>query len=170
MIEFAVGLTPHVKGMHVSALILWCGGLFALPMMLSLHDAAASQAEYARIRHVTHFGYIFAITPAALIAIGSGVVLIFLREVYVPWLFAKLVFVALLVAFHAWVGGVLVRVAETEGTHLPPKPALPLILLLAPILAILVLVLGKPDLQRLPMPDWLTKTQGGQLPFATPKP
>jgi putative membrane protein len=74
------------------------------------------------------------------------------------------------VAFHAWVGGVLVRVAETEGTHLPPEPALPLILLLAPILVILTLVLAKPDLQRLPMPDWLTEPQSNQLPFAAPSP
>jgi protoporphyrinogen IX oxidase len=110
------------------------------------------------------------ITPAALFAIGSGIALIFLREAFVPWLFAKLVFVALLVAFHAWVGGVLVGITETEGRHMPPHPVLPLILLLVPILAILTLVLGKPDLSGVPIPDWLTRTQGGQLPFATPNP
>jgi protoporphyrinogen IX oxidase len=170
MNEVATGLIPHLKGLHIVALILWCGGLAALPLMLALHDTAASQADYSRVRRVTHFGYIFAITPAALFAIGSGIALIFLREAFVPWLFAKLVFVALLVTFHAWVGGVLVGITETEGRHMPPHPVLPLILLLVPILAILTLVLGKPDLSGVPIPDWLTRTQGGQLPFATPNP
>ncbi|MFN4129094.1 MAG: CopD family protein [Paracoccaceae bacterium] len=170
MNELATGLIPHFKALHLTALILWCGGLFALPLTLALHDAAASQADYTRIRRITHFGYIYATTPAALVAIGSGTALIFLREVYVPWLFAKLVFVALLVAFHGWIGSVLVRVTETEGTHIPPRPALPLVLMLLPILAILVLVLGKPDLGRIPVPNWLTESQGGQLPFAAPNP
>jgi hypothetical protein len=33
-----------------------------------------------------------------------------------------------------------------------------------------VLVLGKPDLHALPLPAWLTMPQGGQLPFAAPRP
>lgn len=170
MNELAASLVPHIKALHLAALVLWCGGLFALPLMLSLHDASAGQADFTRIRHVTHFGYIVAITPAALVAIGSGIALIFLREAYAPWLFAKLVVVALLVAFHAWVGSVLVRVAETEGVHPPPRPLLPMILLLAPILAILTLVLGKPDLHLIPLPEWLMRPQAGQLPFAAPSP
>lgn len=170
MNELALWLIPHVKGLHLAMLILWCGGLFALPLMLSMHDATVSQEDFTRIRHLTHFSYVFAITPAALIAIGTGTALIFLREVYVPWLFAKLVFVALLVAFHAWVGSVLVRVTESEGTRLPPRPGLPLIVLLLPVLTILILVLGKPDLQMIPMPVWLTQAQDNQLPFAAPNP
>jgi protoporphyrinogen IX oxidase len=170
MNEFATGLIPHFKGLHIAALVIWCGGLFALPLLLARHDAAIGQSDYSRIRRVTHYGYIFAITPAALIAIGSGTALIFLREVYVPWLFAKLVFVALLVAFHAWVGHTLVEVAETEGTHVPPEPALPLTLLLVPILAILTLVLAKPDLQTIPLPEWLMQPYGGQFPFEVPNP
>lgn len=170
MNELAIALIPHMKAVHLAALILWCGGLFALPLTLALHDPATTQADFARLRQVTHFGYIYAITPAALIAIGSGTALIFLREVFVPWLFAKLVFVALMVAFHAWIGSVLVRVAETEGTHVPPKQMLPVIVLLVLVLAILTLVLGKPDLQAVPLPDWLMQTQARQLPFAVPNP
>ena len=170
MNDLAMDLVPHFKALHLATLIVWCAGLFALPLTLALHDPAASQADYTRIRHITHFGYVYAITPAALVAIGSGTALIFLREVYVPWLFAKLVFVAILVGFHGWIGGVLARVTETEGTHIPPRPLLPLMLLLVPILTILVLVLAKPDLDKIAMPDWLMEPQGGQLPFAAPKP
>ena len=170
MIDFVTGLVPHLKAVHIMALVIWCGGLFALPLLLARHEPAIGQADYTRIRRITHFGYIFAITPAGLVAIGSGTALIFLREVYVPWLFAKLVFVAMLVAFHAWVGHTLVNVAETQGTHTPPEPTLPLVILLVPVFAILTLVLAKPDLGAIPLPDWLMRPYGGQLPFAAPNP
>lgn len=160
---------PYLKTLHVSMLCIWAAGLFALPLMLARHDPASGQVEYARIRHVTHYGYTLVVTPAALIAIISGTLLIFLRDAFVLWMFAKLVFVALLVAFHAWIGYVLVAVAETEGSHRPPNPGLPLLLLLVPILAILTLVLGKPDLGEVPVPDWLSRPLGGQLPFDVPR-
>jgi protoporphyrinogen IX oxidase len=169
MIGLSEGLTPHVKALHVMAFALWCAGLFALPLMLARHDPAIGQADYARVRRATHYGYTLVATPAAVIAIVSGTLLIFLRGVFVPWLFAKLVFVALLVAFHGWVGHILVAVAEKEGSHTSPEPLVPLLLLLVPILAILILVLGKPELGEIPLPQWLTEPRGDQLPFDVPR-
>jgi protoporphyrinogen IX oxidase len=43
------------------------------------------------------------------------------------------------------------------------------VLLTVPILAILTLVLAKPDLGGIPMPDWLEEPRGVQLPFDVPK-
>lgn len=169
MIGWMEPVIPHLKGLHVIALALWCAGLFALPLMLARHDPAIGAEDYSRIRRATHYGYTFVITPAALIAIASGTLLIFLREAFVLWMFAKLVFVAGLVTFHAWVGYVLVAVAETEGSHTPPEPFRPLLLLLLPILAILALVLGKPELEEIPMPTWLSEPRGIQLPFDVPR-
>jgi putative membrane protein len=169
MIWWLEPVIPHLKGLHVATLALWTAGLFALPLMLSRHDPAVGQTDYARIRRATHYSYTLVITPAAVIAIGSGTLLIFLREVFVTWMFAKLVFVAGLVAFHAWVGHTLVAVAETEGEHVPPDPLVPLLLLLVPVLAILGLVLAKPELRELPVPGWLSEPRGGQLPFDVPR-
>ncbi|MGK9054256.1 CopD family protein [Neorhizobium petrolearium] len=169
MIDWLEPIIPHLKALHVSMLGLWCAGLFALPLMLSKHDPAVGQADYTRIRRATHYGYTFIITPAALVAIASGTLLVFLREVLVLWMFAKLVFVALLVAFHAWVSYVLVAVAETEGSHTPPAPLVPLLLLMVPILSILFLVLAKPDFGEIPLPELITEPRGGQLPFDVPK-
>ncbi len=159
---------PHLKALHIVMLLVWCGGLFALPLMLGRHDPAVGQADYSRIRRATHYSYTFIVTPAAVLAIASGAALIFAREIFHLWLFAKLVGVAGLVAFHAWVGNTLVEVAETEGTHMPPSPLLPLLILLIPITAILTLVLAKPELQEIAMPDWLTTPRGIQLPFDVP--
>lgn len=168
VIDWLEPIAAHLKAVHVTMLSLWCAGLFALPMMLAHHDPAVSQTEFKRIRRATHYGYTFVVTPAGLFTIGSGVLLVFLRETFVPWMFFKLIFVALLVAFHAWVSYVLVAVAETEGSHAPPGPLIPLMFLMIPILAILGLVLAKSDLH-VPMPGWLLEPRDGHLPFDVPR-
>ena len=114
--------------------------------MLSRHDPANNREDYVRISRATHLTYTMAVTPAAIIAVVAGTWLIFLREALVPWLYAKLLFVALLVGAHAWIGHIIVSVAETRERHRPPAPYLPLMVVLVPMLAILTLVLGKPDL------------------------
>lgn len=169
MIASLEPLVPHLKALHVAMLAVWCAGLFALPRMLARHDPAIGPADYARIRRATHYGYTLAVTPAAVIAIASGTLLIFLRGVFEPWLFAKLVMVAGLVAFHAWVGHTIVEVAETEGAHVPPSPAWPTAILCVPVLAILALVLAKPELDEVPVPGWLAEPLGAQLPFDVPR-
>ena len=37
------------------------------------------------------------------------------------------------------------------------------------VVGVLVLVLAKPDLGRIPMPDWLTRPQGVELPLDVPR-
>jgi protoporphyrinogen IX oxidase len=167
MMDAFTFLVPYLKALHIAGLILWCAGLFALPVMLVWRDPAIGQADFRRIRNATHAAYAYAVTPAAVIAVIAGTWLVLLREVFVPWMYVKLLFVALLVAFHGWVGHLLVAIAETPGRHRAPSPTVPLLILPIPILAILVLVLGKPDLQ-IPMPDWLTEPRGNQLPFDVP--
>lgn len=164
MIAWLEPVIPHLKALHVIALALWVGGLFGLPLMLSRHDPAIGQADYARIRLASHLGYVWVVTPAAVTAIVAGTWLIFLREVFVPWMFAKLVFVALLIGFHAWIGHQIVRMGETDGRHEPPGPRGPLLILLLPVLAILTLVLMKPGFDAMSMPGWLTEPRDRQLP------
>ncbi|TFL18356.1 CopD family protein [Jannaschia formosa] len=169
MIDWLSPATAHLKALHISMLVLWCAGLFALPLMLSRHDRAISQSDYGRVRRATHYGYIFVITPAAVLAIASGALLVFLREAFVPWMFAKLIFVALLVVSHAWVGHTISAVAEQPQAHEPPRPLVPTLLLSLPILAILALVLAKPDPGEIPFPDWLVAPRDVQLPFDVPR-
>ncbi len=163
-------LVPHLKALHLAMLILWCAGLFALPLMLAWHDPAIGQSDYARMRRATHFAYTLCVTPAAVLAIASGTLLIFLREVFVTWMFAKLLAVAALVGFHVWVGYAVVAVAERRGVpQTPSRVALPLAVLVAVILVILTLVLAKPELGEIPMPGWLNEPRGQPLPFDVPR-
>ncbi|PWW00248.1 uncharacterized protein UPF0093 [Hoeflea marina] len=152
----------------MTALGIWCGGLIALPMMLSRHVPLVTGNDYRIIRHSTHLAYTAVVTPAAVIAVIAGTWLIFLRQAFVPWLFAKLAVVGLLLLIHVWIGSSIVRIAEEPGNHTPPNPYLPVTGVLACATAILVLVLAKPDFGWIVMPEWLRVPRGGQLPFEVP--
>lgn len=163
-------LVPHLKALHVGFMAIWVAGLLILPTMLAQHRFVEGQADFDRVRHATHYGYIWVITPAAALAVASGTALVFLREVFTVWMFGKLVFVALLVAVHAWVGHNIVLVAETKGRHEPPGPLLPALALGVAVTGILILVLSKPELEEFPVPDWLRQPLGRELPFDVPSP
>ena len=168
MIAWLQDLIPLFKAVHITALCIWCGGLLTLPLMLARHDPVVAQDEYRLIRRATHLTYTVCVTPAAAIAVIAGTWLIFLRETYVPWLYAKLLVVGLLVVAHAWIGHIMVDVAESPKRKAPPRPVLPTLAVLLPVLAILVLVLGKPDLSWIEFPEWLREPRGGQFPFEMP--
>ncbi len=157
-----------VKGLHIAALILWCAGLVALPLVLSKHDVAEEQADYARLRRITHYGYTRIVTPAAVVAIAAGTALIFLRGVFEPWMFAKLVAVGLLVVIHGLTGHVVVLMSERRGEYAPPSSKPLIAVTLATMTVILLLVLGKPVMPDL-VPGLLKQPQHRHLPVeATP--
>jgi putative membrane protein len=161
-------IVPHLKALHLGFLALWTAGLFALPQMLARHDHGLLSSEFTQVRRGTHYSYVWLVTPAAVLAIASGAALIFVREVFTVWLFAKLVLVAGLVAVHAWIGHTIITVAETEGQHEPPDAVVPGLILVSLILGILLLVLAKPELEELPMPAWLQSPRDRALPFDVP--
>jgi len=167
--EWIAAAVPFLKALHIITLFVWCGGLVALPLMLSRHHPANSHADYRRIRRATHLTYTVVVTPSALVAVIAGTWLVFFREALVPWLYVKLLFVALLVSAHAWIGHIIVTMAETKRQHYPPAAYVPITAVLVPMLAILVLVLGKPDFSGIAFPEWLTEPRDGQLPFDVPR-
>jgi protoporphyrinogen IX oxidase len=169
VIDWIVSTIPIFKVIHIAALLVWCGGLLVLPVMLARHDPAVVAEDYRIIRRATHITYTMCVTPAAVIAVIAGTWLIFLREAFVPWLYAKLAFVALLVVAHAWIGHILVKVAEEPGHHTPPRPIFPAAAVLIPVIVILALVLAKPGLAWFTFPNWLLEPRGGQLPFDVPR-
>ncbi len=154
-----------IKLLHIAALIVWCAGLVGLPLVLAKHDPEHDQADYSHLRILTHRAYIGVVTPSAVIAIAMGTALIFMREVFVPWMFAKLVMVGVLVFLHAWIGHVTLNVGERQGSYDPP-PVWPLLVIsIAAMLVILTLVLGKPLLSEAFAPEWLTSTRDQPLPM-----
>ncbi|MGK7651313.1 CopD family protein [Roseovarius sp. B08] len=168
MLEWFLSTIPIFKVVHIAALLIWCGGLLVLPLMLSQQTPAVSAQDYVTIRRMTHVIYTVCVTPAAVIAVIAGTWLIFMREVFVPWFYAKLAFVGLLVAVHAWLGHSLADSSEQPNEHRPASPVLLISAGLVPVLSILVLVLSKPDLTWIEFPEWLLAPRDGQLPFDVP--
>lgn len=153
-----------IKLLHIAALSIWCAGLVGLPLLLARHEESDDQEDYARLRLLTHQAYIRVVTPAAVIAIALGTALIFLRSVFVPWMFAKLVLVGALVLLHGWIGHVTVNVGESRGGYAPQRAWPFLTVALAAMLVILMLVLGKPMLNEGLVPNWLVEPQDQPLP------
>ncbi len=167
--EWILVSIPHFKLVHIVSLIVWCGGLIAMPLMISRHDPSNSHADFLRVHHATHDVYTAVVTPAAVVAVISGSWLMFMRQIFDPWFFAKLAFVAMLVAGHAWIGHMLVEARLSGGKQRATPSFLMLAVLIAPMTAILFLVLGKPDLGAISVPAWLAEPVGRQLPFEIPR-
>ena len=159
-VELIVGL----KALHITALVLWCAGLLALALMLQAHHPWHSQADYGRLRRLTHYSYIRLVTPAAVVAIAAGTALAFARGVFEPWFFLKLAAVGLLVCVHAWLGVAVSKIGETTGRHVPPKAWLVLGVALPAMAAALLLVLAKPALPGDALPEVLQSPRYRSLP------
>ncbi|MGQ3298887.1 CopD family protein [Reyranella sp.] len=153
-----------LKFLHIAALSIWCAGLVGLPLLLARHDPSDDQHRYSRRRIATHVAYVGVVTPAAVIAIGLGTALIFLRDVFVPWMFVKVALVGLLVLAHAWLGHLTLQVGERQGAYAVPHPAPLLLISGLTMLVILILVLGKPFVDDRIVPAWMLAPQGQRLP------
>lgn len=157
-------MVTALKAAHLAALILWCAGLLALPLLLARHDPQHSQSTYTRLRLLTDASFRLVVTPAAVIAIAAGTALVFARGVYAPWMLAKLAVVGLLVGLHAWQGVSVTRMGETAGERPPPGAALPIALAIGLISAVLLLALAKPPVSAERLPGWLNEPRHRALP------
>lgn len=159
--------TPIFKALHISTIALWAVGLVMLPLLFCRYRPQLGDAAFTRFRVLTHFSYILFLTPAAVVAVGTGTVLILLRGIFEPWLYAKLLLVSALAMLHAFIGHMIVRTAETRGSLRLPHPWLVLIPVLLVLASILVLVLAKPVFT-IDWPQWMTTPHSVSLPREVP--
>lgn len=157
-------IVTMVKAVHLVTIILWCAGLFALPVILGQHRLDDDQTRYARLRRLSHYSYTRLITPAAVIAVAAGTALIFLRGTFAPWFFAKMVGVGALVIVHVLIGGIVIDMGERSGDSPAPPPSPYLLGGLAAMVVILAFVLAKPAVPTDPFPDWLMTPRNQPLP------
>ena len=155
------------KALHISTIALWAVGLIMLPLLFRAYRPQLSDSAYVRFRQLTHYSYIRFLTPSAVIAVGTGIVLILLRGIFEPWLFAKLGLVSILAVLHAYVGHMIVRTAETRGRVELPPPYVVLAPVMLVLAAILVLVLAKPVFA-VEWPQWMTEPQSWSVPRWVP--
>lgn len=158
-----------LKAIHIIAFAIWCAGLVLLPLMIDLlgrRAARRGQTEFAQFRWSTHLAYTHVITPAAVVAVAAGTVLIFALEVLAPWMLLKLVAVTGMVLAHTWLGHLVVQSGERRAPHRPATARLALIAAVPLMGLVLWLVLAKPALEELSafLPAILQEPRGQEIP------
>ncbi|HCY54122.1 MAG TPA: hypothetical protein DF715_00830 [Oceanicaulis sp.] len=153
-----------LKTIHIMAIAVWAGGLVALPALLRRDEEMPSRAAVVRLHHFSRFAYDALVSPAAVLAIATGTGLIFF-VVADDWLYLKLIAVAGMVGVHMLIGRVLDQLESPDARPTSWKRAALLAGAVITILAVLVLVLGRPDIPESWMPGWLLEGQDGELPF-----
>ncbi|CAO3435057.1 CopD family protein [Azospirillum doebereinerae] len=149
-----------MKFVHIAAIALWAAGLVSLPSLYVQRAAITEDHTLYRLQRTVRFAYTNVLSPAAFTAVASGIALIFLREVFVPWFSLKLGFVALLGVAHVLTGLVIIRLFR-EGEGYPAWRCVAATILTAlVVLAILILVLAKPAALPLELPAALFEPGG----------
>ncbi|MGZ8258042.1 MAG: CopD family protein [Methylotenera sp.] len=92
-----------VKAFHIIFVTSWFAGLFYLPRLFVNHAMVTDAATSERLKLMEHKLYRFML-PLAVLAVGFGFWLWFGYGITGGWLHAKLVFVAVLVAYHLYCG------------------------------------------------------------------
>lgn len=107
-----------LKILHVSAMVLWFAGLFFLPRLFVARHRGERDAAAGYFNATANTLYFRMATPAALVAVASGMALI----AFGPsgaWLVIKLVVVAGAVFLHLYMGVVLYELGHGRDRHGP---------------------------------------------------
>ena len=102
-----------IKAFHIIMVVSWFAGLFYLPRIFVNHAMATDPAEIARLKLMEGKLYRF-VTPIAWLAIGTGLWLWFVYGFTGGWLHTKVLFVAILYAYHHYCGILVKRFASDE--------------------------------------------------------
>jgi putative membrane protein len=133
-----------LKFLHIIAIAAWSGGLLCLPFLYLQRRRLGGNALH-RLHNFTRFFYVSLVSPAAFLAIASGMLLIFLQATFEPWFSVKLALVAAMVIIHVMSGLVILRLFEPGQAYPWWRFVAVTGLTTGVIAAILVMVLGKPE-------------------------
>jgi protoporphyrinogen IX oxidase len=111
---------PWIKAWHVIFMVTWFAGLFYLPRLFVYHASATEAAGIERFRVMESRLFIIMTIGAVLTAV-FGVWLLALNPglLQTGWLRAKLVLVALLIAYHAFTWRLMRDFAAGRNSHSP---------------------------------------------------
>jgi len=149
-----------LKAIHISALILWCGGLLALPGLFAMRHRVAQGAPLQDLHRLTRALYINVTSPAAFVAVVAGIALIFAANVLTPWMALKLLFVGLLVILHMIAGHIVLTVFGKDGRFSRWRQVLMTSATAGAVGLILWIVLAKPQVDLALLPEVMHRPGG----------
>ena len=133
-----------IKSLHIIAVVAWYAALFYLPRLFVYHAMSTDTVSRDRFIVMERRLYLGIMTPAMIASVVFGVWLWLGYGFTGGWMDAKLVLVAVLLAYHFWMG----KIARDFATGAPTRPhvfyrvinELPTVLLIA----IVILAVVKP--------------------------
>ena len=107
-----------VKSFHIVFMVTWFAGLFYLPRLFVYHALSQDRASIDRFKVMERKLFWGIMTPGAALTIifGAWLWLGWFRASS-NWLYAKLVLVAILVAYHLWCWRLMRNFAEERNTR-----------------------------------------------------
>lgn len=104
-----------VKALHVIFMVTWFAGLFYLPRLFVYHASAEDAIGRERFKVMERRLYWGIMAPGAVLTLLFGMLLLNYAAMG-GWLYAKLVVVALLIAYHLYCGKLLADFARERNT------------------------------------------------------
>ena len=108
-------MTTFLKFVHLAAIAIWSGGLFALPFLFWQRRMLEAGPNLDRLHRIVRLVYVELTSPAAFIAIGSGTGLIFLQATFEEWFSIKMVLVGIMAMLHVVAGLVVHQLFSPKG-------------------------------------------------------
>jgi len=105
-----------VKAFHIIFVVSWFAGLFYLPRIFVNHAMATEAAEIARLKLMERKLYRF-VTPIAVLALGLGLWLWLGYGITGNWMYAKLLLVLGLIAYHYYCGKLVKQFDANQNTR-----------------------------------------------------
>jgi putative membrane protein len=108
-----------LKAFHLIFVVCWFAGIFYLPRILVYYAASENPETRQQLAVMARKLYRF-VTPFMLLAIGFGLAMLATNIDYylsAPWLWIKLVMVAILVAYHVQCGRYVRAINEDKDRH-----------------------------------------------------
>ena len=103
---------PWIKALHIVFVVAWFAGLFYLPRLFVYHAQAEDTVSRERFKVMERKLYRGIMTPSMILALVFGTWLWLGYGFRGNWLIAKLVLVAVLVAYHFWMGAIAAQFAR----------------------------------------------------------
>jgi len=106
-----------VKALHIVFMVTWFAGLFYLPRLFVYHAQSSDRVSLERFKVMERKLFFGIMTPGAALTVVFGTWLWLGYGLGGRWLLAKLVLVALLLAYHVYCGLLLLDFKHERNRH-----------------------------------------------------
>ena len=105
-----------IKALHIISMVTWFAALFYLPRLFVYHAMSEDGPSKERFKVMERKLYWGIMAPGGALTVVFGVWLWLGYGISGGWLYAKLVIIVILVAYHAYCGKLLVDFARDRNT------------------------------------------------------